>query len=798
MESWKSKRGGATCETPEDCSKCGCLLGKGWCEACIASVDPEKAARLAREQRKRDAAAAAQKRQRDAEEAELAETREAERLGWVPNFAEGNSDTFVTAAQFLAAYVPPAAAAAVVVADVVHAEEALAPQDAAASVVLEAKKRGRPKGSKNKTHLLSAGGDADGDDAPPPPAGRRTRPVLIVDGRAARGGVDAEREDDGGEQRHDAAGEFAHIREDEKEVKAMPWVHCDTPATSVARDKWVPEGADFEVRQSGARMQYFADCDTERDFIKRFLSQELFTTIADATNLAGARLYPGGRWKWTEFTRAEFYAYICVVYEMGLSDVPSIKDYWSTGRRRNHVIVDMIPSYHRFYQISRAMRCMDFGPGAAEQENWQAASREHGPFAKTAAFAECLSASFQEAYQLEQFISLDEQSVPTKCRHVARQFNKDKPFHFFLKVFALNSAVTGFLWKFYFYKGAAESRPAPFNKEGLAHSYPVHALTEDASLHHKGHIIALDNWYMSLATAEVLLTRGINFVGTVQAGRLGYRQTVSRIRKKKAVQEVIKTIIDPGESSHANPPAPRGTCAQATLSKPGKIDKNANFTFYATSWLDNKVVQMLHSFQSPLVTCSRRIDGVSHTIQQPASIALYNRVMGGTDLNDQMIRYYSRMSKAKWTSKVFNHLFHVTAYNAFICHRQLTKSANDFKTFMENVVTQFHNAHTLYHSRKRPDGQSPLSPPKPRPNASTLMLQSGRACDWAERHHLEADPAGVKKCVMCTKEGKRFRCVTRCSNEELCRNAHVCIQHFVAFHNASPIAKIDAGSSDEE
>lgn len=85
-----------------------------------------------------------------------------------------------------------------------------------------------------------------------------------------------------------------------------------------------------------------------------------------------------------------------------------------------------------------------------------------------------------------------------------------------------------------------------------------------------------------------------------------------------------------------------------------------------------KVVQMLHSFQSPLVTCSRRIDGVSHTIQQPASI------------------------------------------------------------------------------------------------------------------------------VMCTKEGRRFRCVTRCSNEELCRNAHVCIQHFVAFHNASPVAKIDTGSSDEE
>ena len=171
MASSRSKRGAATCETPEDCSDCGCLLGNGWCDACVAARDPEKAARLAREQRKREAAAEAQKRQRDAEDAELAETREALRLGWVPNFSEGNWDTFVTAPQFLAAYVPPADAAAVrsvVASAVVHVEPALAPvEEVAPAGAVEAKKRGRPKGSKNKSQEVPQQRGAAGPGAAP-------------------------------------------------------------------------------------------------------------------------------------------------------------------------------------------------------------------------------------------------------------------------------------------------------------------------------------------------------------------------------------------------------------------------------------------------------------------------------------------------------------------------------------------------------------------------------------------------------------------------------------------------------
>jgi hypothetical protein len=535
-------------------------------------------------------------------------------------------------------------------------------------------------------------------------------------------------------------------------------------------------------------------------FVKHFLNRALFQTIVDGTNAAGARLFTSERHPWSDLTLSEFWSYVAVVYEMGLSDLPSISDYWSHGRRRNQLIIDLVPSCHRFCQISRALRCMDF-PFHADQENWRRAQLEHGPFAKTANFVTSLSQSFEDAYDLEQFLSLDEQSIPTKCQHQAVQFNKDKPWHFFLKSFALNSAVTGYLWKFYLYPGACEERPDPFCKPGYAHAYPVHLLTANPRLHRRGHILACDNWYTSHVTADVLVSRGIHFLGTVQVGRLGFRQEVVRFRKQKGAGKntaptptstLIKTIVDPGEKTQLNPEAQRGISAQAVLTRHGKIDKDTELTLYAVGWLDNKVVQLMSSFKSDLSTCMRRaaVDGPGPrtdriTLPQPSVIALYNRVMGGTDRNDQMLRYYARMSKGKWTTKVFHHLFYCVAYNAFVCFSALKNPSILFKDFLENVVTQMHAARTQYVHRHLPHERDHTSPTKALPRLQTIMKVAGRSSAMFDEHHLEVSPDGVRRCRVCHHHGKRHRVLTRCSNGSICKNAHVCIDHFVEFHNSA-------------
>lgn len=390
MESSRSKRASAACETQEHCSKCACLLGHGWCESCIASVDPEKQARLAKEQRKRAVAGAARKSQQDAEDAQLVQTREAMRLGWVPNFAEGNSDNSVTAQQFLASYVPPAAAAAVVADDVLPEQPGEAPDEVPHVVVSEAKKRGRPKGSKNKAQA-------------PPEAEQRVVGPGRGGGAARRRAPAVPRapELNGDGERYDAAAEPDVADPNEKEQKGLPWMLCDMHDASVDRNAWLPSEVEFRpASTTGPRAAVFAGCTSEMAFVKHFLNRALFQTIVDGTNAAGARLFTSERHPWSDLTLSEFWSYVAVVYEMGLSDLPTISDYWSHGRRRNQLIVDLLPSCHRFCQISRALRCMDF-PFHADQENWRRAQREHGPFAKTANFVTSLSQVFEDAYDLE-------------------------------------------------------------------------------------------------------------------------------------------------------------------------------------------------------------------------------------------------------------------------------------------------------------------------------------------------------------------------------------------------------------
>jgi hypothetical protein len=40
-------------------------------------------------------------------------------------------------------------------------------------------------------------------------------------------------------------------------------------------------------------------------------------------------------------------------------------------------------------------------------------------------------------------------------------------------------------------------------------------------------------------------------------------------------------------------------------------------------------------------------------------------------------------------------------------------------------------------------------------------------------------------CRVCHHNKKRHRVLTRCSNVSICKNAHVCIHHFVEFHNSA-------------
>ncbi len=81
-------------------------------------------------------------------------------------------------------------------------------------------------------------------------------------------------------------------------------------------------------------------------------------------------------------------------------------------------------------------------------------------------------------------------------------------------MFSLNDSNTGYQYQFFLYRGKDENRPEDMS----ATLYPVHVLTKDVRLHHKGHICNVDNWYTSIPIMLLYLhTIGIHCVGTIKS-----------------------------------------------------------------------------------------------------------------------------------------------------------------------------------------------------------------------------------------------------------------------------------------
>ncbi|KAL1267145.1 hypothetical protein QQF64_002820 [Cirrhinus molitorella] len=125
--------------------------------------------------------------------------------------------------------------------------------------------------------------------------------------------------------------------------------------------------------------------------------------------------------------------------------------------------------------------------------------------------------------------------------------------------------------------------------------------------------------------------------------------------------------------------------------------------------------------------------------------------MGGVDLSDQLLQYYSTQHKTmKWYRKIFLHFLDIAATNSFIVHKELYGTMTH-KEFMEELIAELCGVSQKITPKRTSADNVPVSGAEPASDAT----------------------AGLRICVLCkAKHSKRQDTPWKC---QAC-DVYLCVQ----------------------
>ena len=190
-------------------------------------------------------------------------------------------------------------------------------------------------------------------------------------------------------------------------------------------------------------------------------------------------------------------------------------------------------------------------------------NRPEGPgrdrFWKVRPLVEHLQTMFKDHWDPHEHLSLDEEGIKTKARIEVKQYNKEKPAKWFIKVFALVDS-SNYLWAFNLYAGKlAEEEERRETNRGTRNSIVAAdslASIPDVSSIYK-HVMRLarqlpenrpfhmylNNWYTNLRVMQDLRKRDIFVTGTLKSLSGGFPDAIKKAKVENKFEWKWQTLV---------------------------------------------------------------------------------------------------------------------------------------------------------------------------------------------------------------------------------------------------------------
>ena len=245
---------------------------------------------------------------------------------------------------------------------------------------------------------------------------------------------------------------------------------------------------------------------TPIDYFKYFVTDEILQYVVEQSNLYATQSRPT---KPSCLTKNELEQFIGMTLYMSVIQLPATRHYWNG--RLGHESVSEVMDCNRWEEIKRFIHFNDnttFVP---------AGDPGHDKLHKIRPLLERIRERLGRVPK-EEFLAVDEQIIPTKCRSSIKQYNAKKPHKWGYKAFVL-SCISGFSYDFEIFSGA-QSNVVPSGTPDLGASSNVVVRLSQSVPRNVNHKIFFDNWLTSVPLQVYLKKEGILSLGTVRATRI--------------------------------------------------------------------------------------------------------------------------------------------------------------------------------------------------------------------------------------------------------------------------------------